>query len=62
MQSNRLWNLRQLPGGGAKGHKGTKPRDRRQRLRAMRDRTEKMRELAGDPAPTTVLHFFMGDV
>ena len=43
-------------------HQGTKPRDRRPRPRAMRDRAKGVHELAGDPAPTTVLHFFMGDV
>ena len=62
VQSNRLWNVRQLPGGRAKGHKGTKPRDWRQRPRAMGDRAEEVCELAGDPAPTTVLQFFMGNI
>ena len=62
VQGNKVWSLWQLPGGRAKGHKGTKPRDRHQRPRAMQGRTEKMLELARDPALTTVIHFSMGDV
>ena len=57
VQSDRLWNMRQLPGGRAKGHKGTKPRDWRQRTRALRDRAEEVCELARDPAPPPSSNF-----
>ena len=62
VQSNQLWNVRKLSGGRTKGHKGTKPRDWRQHQRLIRGGTEEVRELAGEPAPTTVLQFFMGNI
>ena len=62
VQNNRLWNMQQLSGGRTKGHEGTKPRDWCQCPRSMQGKAEEVHELAGEPYPTTLLLFFMGDI
>ena len=62
VQNTRLWNVRKLSGGRTKGHEGTKQRDWRQYPRSMRGGAKKVRELAGEPAPATVLKFLIGYV
>ena len=55
-------NVQQLSGGRTKDHEGKKPGDWCQRPRYMQGKAGDVCELAGEPTPTTVLPFFMGDI